>query len=138
MLGSCDGACHARRCQGPTATSLTLRQTCHQHLQQLAGAHIDLWRQCAGCCHWAPLCDPALTRGAAAARRCAGECNTASLVLRRLGMKGMDAFMDTSDLVDDADLKGQPSGLQPVRSFGQQEAAKLLSNMEGGLQQRCL
>ena len=56
----------------------------------------------------------------------------------RLGMKGMDAFMDTSDLVDDADLEGQPSGLQPIRSFGQQEAAKLLSNMEGGLQQHCL
>ena len=49
----------------------------------------------------------------------------------RLGMRGMDAFMDTSDLVDDADLEGQTSGLQPVRSFGQQEAAKLLSNMEG-------
>lgn len=46
--------------------------------------------------------------------------------------------MDTTDLVDDADLEGQPSGLQPVRSFEQREAAKLLSSLEGGLQQRCL
>ena len=46
--------------------------------------------------------------------------------------------MDTSDLVDDADLEGQPSGLQLIRSFEQQEAAKVLAHMEGGLQEHCL
>ena len=35
--------------------------------------------------------------------------------------------MDASDLVNDADLEGQPIGLQLIRSFEQQEAAKLLA-----------
>ena len=117
--------------------SLTLLHTCHQHLQHFAGAHADLWRQGASCRHWPHSVAHAKTRVLLPQVDVLANATEQTLSCR-LGMKGMDAFMDTSDLVDDADLEGQPSGLQPVRSCGQQEAAKLLLNMEGGLHQRCL